>query len=142
MKREIVIELPGGGSLTLEGRLDRVDRRDSQGMRTFAVLDYKTRNAKALKDALATPGEDVQLPVYAALISEPVEGAFYLSLDRDAPVEVPVGDDIGEAVSEAVGRLREIFAALHAGAPAPAQGIDAACEWCEMKGLCRKDYWS
>jgi ATP-dependent helicase/nuclease subunit B len=142
MKREIVIELPDGARLMLEGRLDRVDRRDGPGEQRYAVLDYKTRNAKALKDALGIAGEDVQLPVYAALLGEPVEAALYLSLDRDALGEVPIADDVGDTARAAIDRLRDIFAGLRGGALAPAQGIDAACEWCEMKGLCRRDYWA
>lgn len=140
VKREIAIELPGGASLRVEGRLDRIDEH-AQGKR-FAVLDYKTRNAKSLKDALKSPGEDVQLPVYAALLAQPADAAFYLSLDRDTVNEVAISEEVAEHAQRALARLRDIFSALHDGVPAPAQGIDAVCEWCEMRGLCRRQYWA
>ena len=35
-----------------------------------------------------------------------------------------------------------LFNALYQGAPLPAQGSAQACEYCEMSGLCRKDYWN
>ena len=39
-------------------------------------------------------------------------------------------------------RLRDMFDALYQGASLPAQGIAQACEYCEMRGLCRRDYWN
>jgi ATP-dependent helicase/nuclease subunit B len=37
-------------------------------------------------------------------------------------------------------RLAAAIDALRAGAALPAHGVDAACAWCEMRGLCRRDY--
>jgi ATP-dependent helicase/nuclease subunit B len=33
------------------------------------------------------------------------------------------------------------IARLRGGAGLPAQGDDAVCEHCEMRALCRRDYW-
>jgi ATP-dependent helicase/nuclease subunit B len=40
------------------------------------------------------------------------------------------------------GRLAALVEALRDGAALPANGIDAVCDWCEMRGLCRRDYHS
>jgi ATP-dependent helicase/nuclease subunit B len=141
-KREIEVELPGGARLSLEGRIDRIDRLEAQGAQRFAVLDYKTRNKDLLRRELKEPGEDVQLPVYVALMGEEVSEALYLSLDKDSAESVPLPAEALADARRAVERLGEIFARLRQGAPMPAQGIDAVCQWCEMRGLCRRDYWS
>ena len=106
------------------------------------MIDYKTRSYRALQEALSRPGEDVQLPVYAMLWGGPIAAALFLSIDRDGVKEVPAGEEIS-AIAEAVGtRLAVVHDALHAGASLTAQGTDAVCEYCEMRGLCRRNFWS
>ena len=33
------------------------------------------------------------------------------------------------------------LARIAAGAPLPALGDGSVCDWCEARGLCRKDFW-
>ena len=55
----------------------------------------------------------------------------------------PVAQEDIYALSKATGqRLRELFNALYRGTALPAQGTGQACAYCEMSGLCRKDYRS
>lgn len=59
----------GGESILLEGRIDRVDVLEGEGV-GFVVLDYKSgdgQGAQAIKD-----GTDFQLPVYALAAQETV----------------------------------------------------------------------
>jgi ATP-dependent helicase/nuclease subunit B len=157
LPRSIEIATPGGRTITLEGRLDRVDSRDLPASaapaagapspithhpsRQFAVIDYKTRSVKALQDSLLVPGEDVQLGVYALLWGEAVTEAMFLSVDRREVEAVEPKQDI-QALARATGaRLTAMFDALAAGAGLPAQGTVAACEYCDARGLCRKDHW-
>lgn len=135
--RRIALPLPNGGSLNLRGTLDRVDRAGDR----LAVLDYKTRSVTALRTQLKVPGEDVQLPVYALLAEGAVSEACYVSLDKDEVRAVPLQAELDALARDVAGRLADIFAALHAGAALPAQGTDETCGWCEMRGLCRRDYW-
>ena len=37
-------------------------------------------------------------------------------------------------------RLSATFSAMHGGAALPAHGVESVCQWCEMSGLCRRDY--
>jgi ATP-dependent helicase/nuclease subunit B len=156
--KEVALTTPRGATLTLRGRLDRVDVRESgragqRGIesplrphdptpsRDYAVIDYKTRDPLALRRALESPGEDVQLPVYALLWSAPVAEALFLSMERGEVREVGLDHDVhalAEAERERLGRL---FDALAAGAGMPAQGAEPVCEYCEVRGLCRKNYW-
>ncbi len=133
------LALDAGRSLTLKGRIDRVDARSDDGVGAYAVLDYKTQSRSGLQKKLEAPGEDVQLPVYVLLLEEPVVEAAFVPVDDDGVKEVPQEDiyALGEAVMQ---RLGDLFNDLHNGAALPAHGGPQACTWCEMGGLCRKDY--
>jgi ATP-dependent helicase/nuclease subunit B len=134
--KSVAIDTPGGNRVELHGRLDRVD----EGAGGVAVLDYKTSDPQKLKRMLDAPGEDVQLPVYALLWGVPVAEALFLSMEREEvkPVAVPGVQPLAAQVRK---RLAEVFDALAAGAPMPAQGVEGACEYCEARGLCRRNYW-
>lgn len=137
VKRAIEITTPKGNRLALHGRLDRVD----EGPGGAAVVDYKTSDPGKLRKSLERPGEDVQLPVYALLWGMPVAEALFLSMEREEVKAVGLGPGV-KALAHAVrARLCEVFDALAAGAPLPAQGVERACEYCEARGLCRRNYW-
>ena len=136
LARERGLPLTGGGELVLHGRLDRLDRR-ADG--SEAVLDYKTQDVQGLKRRLADPAEDVQLACYALLQGERVGEAAYVALDGEKPVELPL-PEVQEMARAQEARLAASIDALRAGAALPAHGVDAACAWCEMRGLCRRDY--
>jgi ATP-dependent helicase/nuclease subunit B len=38
-------------------------------------------------------------------------------------------------------RLRHDLQRIAAGAALPALGNEVVCDWCEMRGLCRRDFW-
>lgn len=154
VEREAEVTTQQGRSLTLRGRIDRVDLRlpsaasgqpsagGDQPLPEFAVVDYKTRDPGRLRKSLEAPGEDVQLPVYALLWGAPVAEALFLSLERDGVEAVELGDDV-PALAEAVRlRLGRLFDALAAGARLPAQGVEETCEYCEARGLCRRNHWA
>ena len=151
VKKEAALTTPRGMSVTLNGRLDRVDSRPVSGGESsavsrqpsveHAVIDYKTRAADALRQALESPGEDVQLPVYALLWGVPVAEALFLALDRGEVRDVGIEHDVAALAQAERERLGRLFDALAAGAGMPAQGTEAVCEYCEARGLCRKNYW-
>jgi len=129
----------------LHGRLDRIDRLRGGALQ---LIDYKTGSVSGLKDKLRNPLEDTQLAFYAALElarDEPPATdslqAMYLALDDSGGIkELPhpnVGRTAGvlvQALAGELGRLRE-------GASMPALGEGPVCEFCEARGLCRRDHW-
>jgi ATP-dependent helicase/nuclease subunit B len=136
------LPLENGETLRLEGRLDRLDLNGEH----TGVIDYKARDASALAKKLKSPGEDVQLAVYAALAEakypeRAVTEAAYLAIKRHEVKPVPYPEP-QTAGADNVARLSVMFEALYAGAPLPAQGVDAVCTHCAARGLCRKDYWA
>ena len=67
----------------------------------------------------------------------------YVSLDDERVLAVSAGDEEVAlmAAADAQGqRLQTVVASIYAGARLPAQGVDNVCQWCEMRGLCRRDY--
>jgi ATP-dependent helicase/nuclease subunit B len=87
------------------------------------------------------PGEDVQLAVYALSQAEQGEcSASFVSVDGEAVQMVPANPD--HLPEDEWQRVTTLFGALRAGAGMPANGIEAACNYCEMRGLCRRDVWA
>jgi len=129
------LPLPGGGEITLHGRLDRVDA----GPAGQAVLDYKSRSRDSLRRGLKRPGEDVQLPFYG-LLTEAAEAA-YVVLDDDKVDTLAPNTDLPSLTALEMHRMQSILAALRQGAALPANGAEQTCGHCEMRGLCRRDYW-
>lgn len=126
------IDIPALGEVELFGDADRIDIKDH----ALNVIDYKTGAANGLKRKLKDPSEAVQLPFYAWLADA---AAAYLPID-ETPI-APITLD-GEIDVEAISlRLPQLLKAIAGGAPLPAQGIDAVCQYCEARGLCRKGMW-
>jgi ATP-dependent helicase/nuclease subunit B len=134
---EVPFEMPLTDELTLHGRIDRVDGQPDGSAR---VLDYKMMDATRLRNKLKEAGEDVQLACYAH-VYEAGQAAF-ISIEKDKVVTVAPPQDVSELAQANIDRLTELFAQMREGAAMPAHGVDEACMYCEMRGLCRKNDWS
>jgi ATP-dependent helicase/nuclease subunit B len=133
---EAKFELPLTDDLILHGRIDRVDVQADGAAR---VLDYKMMDATRLRNKLKEPGEDVQLPCYAQVCE--AEAAAFISIEKDKVIAVAPPQDLPELAHANMERLRTVFAQMRDGAAMPAHGVDEACAYCEMRGLCRKSEW-
>ncbi len=124
--------------ILLHGRIDRVDER---GDGELALVDYKTRNATALRDKLKQ-GEDRQLAFYGVLSDGQFAHAHYVPIDGGSDklgmVDAP---DFARAQQELETQLRANLQAVARGAPLPATGIEDVCTFCAVRGLCRKGTW-
>jgi ATP-dependent helicase/nuclease subunit B len=133
-----VLALAEGRSIKLHGRLDRIDKIGDD----YAVLDYKTGNSKALQNKAGKEmDEDVQLPAYALLLSQDVVQAAFVSLDDGDVAEFALDQEAEAAAASCAERLVNVFNQLYQAAPLPANGVAQACAYCEMRGVCRQDYW-
>ena len=129
---EVPFNVAGLGDIILHGRVDRVDARGD----ARTVIDYKTGAASGLKKKLKDPSEAVQLPFYAWLADA---AAAYLPIN-DTPVALLELD--GETDVDTISRrLPELLEAIAVGAALHANGVDAVCQYCEARGLCRKGMW-
>lgn len=129
---EIRHRVPGLGEVRLCGRADRIDENGTARL----VIDYKTRDARKLKNAAAEPDENVQLPFYAWLAKA---AAAFLPIDDETVT--PIGLKGEPDVAAISLRLPRLLEAIAAGATLPANGTDAVCRFCEARGLCRKGAW-
>ncbi len=130
-------------AVELKGRIDRVDERGDE----VEVLDYKTRRRQQLSEDVALAGENIQLPFYGLMYPRPVTRAAFIYLQRTSDRSDPVGplaarQPYPALVASVAQRLRNDLQRMAAGAPMPALGNEAICEWCEMRGVCRRDFWS
>ena len=125
-----------GGSIRLKGRLDRVDQH-AEGQ--WMVLDYKTTDKGRLKRKLADR-EDHQLSFYGLLLEQTVSSAAYVAIDADKPDAIPAEPyEIWRDALEV--RLKNDLKNIADGSTLPASGVGSTCDWCDVRGLCRKGHW-
>lgn len=134
---EKTLQLPDA-EITLHGCIDRIDENDA-GER--AVLDYKTRSTQALRDKLKQK-EDHQLAFYGLLSDQPVTSAVYVALEvtNGRTGDVEVADYVEWQQALAV-QIEASMRAVVQGAALPASGIEVICQFCDVRGLCRKGNW-
>lgn len=121
--------------ICLHGRIDRLDVRGDEKR----VLDYKTQSDSVLRNKLKEPGEDVQLPCYA--YAQGAVKAAFVSIEGDKVNPVVPKEDVLLLARLNVERLERVMAGIRSGAGLPANGIDAVCVHCEIRGVCRKGEW-
>ena len=119
----------------LRGRIDRLDVRGDEK----CVLDYKTQSEAVLRNKLKEPGEDVQLACYAYAY-EAADAAF-VSIENGKVRSVAPQQNAAQLAQLNAERLERVMAALRNGTGLPANGIDAVCGYCEVRGVCRKGEW-
>ena len=145
-ERELTARPSEWAGTEMHGVLDRVDSVPGVDGPLIQLIDYKTGQATALR-SIVRQGEDTQLAFYAALMGAQGQApgdiaASYLFLDEgEKVVELPLPDVQARAglLVEGIGidlsRLRQ-------GAAMPALGEGRSCDFCDARGLCRKDDWS
>jgi ATP-dependent helicase/nuclease subunit B len=127
------------GPVKLVGRIDRIDRMPDGSV---MVMDYKTEAEAKTGERVKTPGEDTQLPFYAALLDVGDIRAAYVNVgergktrDFEQKAIIEARQLLAEGILDDLGRVAE-------GALMPALGEGIACEFCAARGLCRRDWWS
>ncbi|NUU00558.1 PD-(D/E)XK nuclease family protein [Herbaspirillum robiniae] len=127
------------GAIELYGRLDRIDQNEA-GER--ALLDYKTRAAVSLKQKVKDE-DDHQLAFYGLLADSRIDAAHYVALELGA--DKKIGDAAAPEFSRKQQMLKQQISttmqAVAHGAALPANGIETVCQYCDMRGLCRKGAW-
>ncbi len=125
-----------GGAVKLVGQIDRIDVREN-GERL--VLDYKSAKKDKLNNRLKTL-EDHQLPFYGLLLDPPPAGAAYVAIDDEKPA-LAEADNYATWRAGLQSQIIANWQSMSAGASLPASGTQKNCDWCDVRGLCRKGGW-
>ncbi|MEO8249173.1 MAG: PD-(D/E)XK nuclease family protein, partial [Burkholderiales bacterium] len=128
----------GYGTLTLHGRIDRIDRAAGG---TALLIDYKTEAEGKTRERIKNPDEDTQLAFYGALLEDDTFAAIYLNIG-EKETKTFEQQDVVDLRDALVDGMRSDVARIAAGAALPPMGEGAACDFCAARGLCRKDFWS
>lgn len=132
------------GKITLRGQVDRIDK-NQEG--EYAVLDYKTNPVSALNKKIRD-AEDQQLPFYGLLAEQfeqssmIISSAYYVALEMTNEKVADVN-----ATNYLVRKQNLKKSIIHnmteigRGAALLAQGINQVCQYCDVRGLCRKGAW-
>lgn len=136
------LQLP---EVELVGQLDRLDvalvSNASGVQRAHLVIDYKTEPLAATKDRVKQAFEDTQLVFYSALMPDAARAA-YVNVGEKTGTELVEQAALHEVREALVEGIRADFQRMRTGAPMPALGEGKACQYCDARGLCRKDHWA
>ncbi len=142
-EQERTVEPATWRGISLHGRIDRMDEVQTSAGPAIELIDYKSGSADALRKKVNEPLEDTQLAFYTALMQAETDRpllASYLALGRDIKaIEHPNVEDTARQLVDGIG---DDLARIRQGAGLPALGEGQLCEFCEARGLCRRDHWS
>ena len=142
---ELTLQLPELDGVVLSGVIDRIDSVHASGGSALQLIDYKTGTAGSLRDRVRVPFEDTQLAFYAALVRagspQPLT-AMYLALDGSQAIEQVVHKGVEQSAGALVQGLAHDLRRLRDGAGLPALGEGSTCDFCEARGVCRRDHWA
>lgn len=124
---------------TLIGRIDRIDRLDDG---STLVIDYKTEARATTTQRVRHPEEDSQLAFYAALLEDDPVAAMYLNIAESDTTQAFVLPDAPQWRDRLVEGIVSDLGRIAQGAPLPAIGAGASCDFCAARGVCRKDFWT
>jgi ATP-dependent helicase/nuclease subunit B len=154
-ERELSTQPPAWRGIAMHGVIDRVDslpERSATAVNGPAtqLIDYKTGQSAVLRSAVKQ-GEDTQLPYYAALMAAQGAGvgvgpgeiaAAYWFLDESERIIELALPDVQVSAELLIDGIGDELQRLRDGHPLPALGEGRACDFCEARGLCRKDDWA
>jgi hypothetical protein len=144
----VEIDLPGGRSIRLRGRIDRVDSAEFLGQVGLMVIDYKTGRLPT-KTELES-GQNVQLALYLEAVARlleqpPLGGAFHQVLKDQLQCFGPMKPYAGEyrAYEGFAQRHREALDAVAGYTRQMGQGdfslypLSQCLSWCPYRAICR-----
>jgi ATP-dependent helicase/nuclease subunit B len=126
------------GDLKLVGRIDRIDTLPDGSV---LVVDYKTEPTAKTSARIKEPLEDTQIAFYAALLSHDTLQGAYVNVGEREATKPYLQPQVVEARDALIEGILHDMAQIAQGAVLPALGDGTACDFCNARGMCRKDFW-
>ena len=126
------------GPLKLVGRIDRIDRL-ADG--TVLVVDYKTEDLQKTRDRVRSPSEDTQLAFYGVLLQDDRLEAAYLNVGERTGTSKVVHEGVTESRDRLISGVLDDMQRIATGEAMAALGEGSGCDFCNARGLCRRDFW-
>jgi len=153
IKKEFEMDV-AGKTVKLVGKLDRIDADDSAGGGALWLLDYKTESLGKTKKRIGEDVlEDTQLAFYAALVSNEagasdapqalIRAAYVNLVERAKDKDSTSTHELANLEERQGALLDGIWSDLSRmadGHGLRALGEGAVCSYCQVRGLCRKDF--
>ena len=145
-ERELKASPAEWAGIAMRGVIDRVDSAPGDDGPVTQLIDYKTGSAQMLRSLVKQPQEDTQLAFYAALMAQQSQsagavGAVYLALDAADGIKAIEHKNVELTARQLIAGIGRDLARLRDGAAMPALGEGRACDFCQARGLCRRDHW-
>jgi ATP-dependent helicase/nuclease subunit B len=105
------------------------------------VLDYKTEANSKTAARLKTPLEDTQMAFYSVLIDASPLKLGYLNISEKEDTRLYEVEDIDCLRASFTAGMQTDLTQVVSGRPMPALGAGDLCNYCDVRGLCRKDFW-
>jgi ATP-dependent helicase/nuclease subunit B len=132
------------GPLQVFGQLDRIDIHPKDGV---AVIDYKYSTEASIKKKQKNIEDDPQLVIYAKALDgqqlvngATVQQASWVSI-KEPDVDLAV-DDLETRMAELPAQIIADIERVWGGEVLKASGPDSVCQYCQVRGLCRKGMWA
>jgi ATP-dependent helicase/nuclease subunit B len=134
--------------VSMFGKIDRIDEKTSpDGRAVTELIDYKTGSSQTLKKKLAEPLEATQLLFYAGLLRQryvdvPIEAGYVLLDEGKDQVPVLALEHASENAEIFIDGIGADLDRMRKGQGLLPLGRGSVCDYCEVRGLCRRDHWS
>ena len=132
------------GLMRVSGNVDRIDLHPERGA---SVIDYKYSSEASIKLKQKNIEDDPQLLIYAKAVQgsslihgAKVHEASWVSI-KESRVELSV-DDLKESIEELPSQMKADIDRVWSGDVLKASAPDSICQYCQVRGLCRKGMWS
>ncbi len=125
------------GAVKLVGKVDRMDR-DAQGQ--ALLIDYKSESVEKTRERIKGADEDTQLAFYAALLGQEPAAAAYLNVGERGLTKAYPQEEVLHWRDRIVSAVHDEISRLHGGEPLRALGQGRSCQYCQARGLCRRDF--
>lgn len=132
------------GAIRVAGQVDRIDLNPKFGA---AIIDYKYSSATSIKFKQKNIEDDPQLIIYAKALNgddmvdrQLSTSSSWVSI-KEEDVEVAV-DNLELRMSQLPAQMIADVEKVWDGFPLKASAPDGICQYCSVRGLCRKGMWS